>query len=85
MAAKLLVGKKITPHVDRHQSFHRSHRIHVPITTNPRVRFTIDGQSHQLKVGEAYEINKATGNSLSSSKTSAMDAPRNTLARQRHR
>ncbi len=57
MAAKLLAGKKITPHVDRHQSFHKGHRIHIPITTNPRVRFMIDGQPYQFKVGEAYEIN----------------------------
>ena len=57
MAAKLLAGKKITPHTDRHPSFHAGHRIHVPITTNPRVRFMIDGQPHQLKVGEAYELN----------------------------
>ena len=48
---------KITPHVDRHVSFHRGHRIHVPITTNPRVRFMIDGQPYQLQVGQAYELN----------------------------
>jgi hypothetical protein len=57
MAAKLLSGKKITPHIDHHVSFHRGHRIHVPITTNPRVRFMIDGQPYQLKVGQAYELN----------------------------
>jgi len=57
MAAKLLAGKKITPHVDRHVSFHRGHRIHVPITTNPRVRFMLDGRPYQFKVGQAYEIN----------------------------
>lgn len=57
MAAKLLSGGKITPHVDQHPSFHMGHRIHVPITTNPRVRFMIGGQPHQLKPGEAYEIN----------------------------
>jgi aspartyl/asparaginyl beta-hydroxylase (cupin superfamily) len=57
MAAKLLSGKKITPHVDRHVSFHRGHRIHVPITTNSRVRFMIDGRPYQLQVGQAYEIN----------------------------
>jgi hypothetical protein len=57
MAAKLLPGKKITPHVDRHVSFHRGHRIHVPITTNSRVRFMIDGRPYQFKVGQAYEIN----------------------------
>src|SRR5690606_4329951 len=55
MAAKLLAGGKITPHVDRHPSFHAGHRIHVPSTTNPRVRFMIDGRPYQFKVGEAYE------------------------------
>lgn len=57
MAAKLLAGGKITPHVDRHPSFHAGHRIHVPITTNPRVRFMIDGQPYQFEPGQAYEIN----------------------------
>jgi hypothetical protein len=57
MAAKLLVDGKITPHVDRHPSFHAGHRIHVPITTNSRVRFMIDGQPYQFKTGNAYEIN----------------------------
>jgi hypothetical protein len=57
MAAKLVAGGKITPHTDRHPSFHAGHRIHVPITTNPRVRFMIDGQPFQFQIGEAYEIN----------------------------
>jgi len=57
MAAKLLRGSVITPHTDKHPSFHVGHRIHVPITTNPRVRFMIDGKPYQFKVGEAYELN----------------------------
>ena len=57
MAAKLLAGGIINPHTDRHPSFHIGHRIHIPITTNPRVRFMIDGRPYQFKVGEAYEIN----------------------------
>jgi hypothetical protein len=57
MAAKLVAGGKITPHVDRHPSFHAGHRIHVPLTTNPRVRFMIDGQPYQFQPGQAYEIN----------------------------
>jgi aspartyl/asparaginyl beta-hydroxylase (cupin superfamily) len=57
MAAKLLSGGIINPHTDRHPSFHVGHRIHIPITTNPRVRFMIDGQPYQFKVGQAYEIN----------------------------
>jgi hypothetical protein len=64
MAAKLLAGGKITPHVDVHPSFHHGHRIHIPITTNPRVRFMIDGQPHQFKVGEAYEINNQNTHSV---------------------
>jgi hypothetical protein len=64
MAAKLVAGGKITPHVDRHPSFHHGHRIHVPISTNPRVRFMIDGQPYQLRVGEAYEINNQLTHSV---------------------
>ena len=44
MAAKLLAGMNIETHLDKHPSFHCGHRIHVPITTNPRVRFNISGQ-----------------------------------------
>lgn len=57
MAAKLKAGKTITPHTDKHPSFHHSHRIHVPITTNSKVRFMIDGRPHRFEVGRAYEIN----------------------------
>jgi hypothetical protein len=64
MAAKLIAGGKITPHVDKHPSFHRGHRIHVPITTNSRVRFMIDGRPYQFKVGEAYEINNQKTHSV---------------------
>jgi hypothetical protein len=57
MAAKLLSGGKIPPHRDSHPSFQYSHRIHVPITTNPRVRFIIDGKPYRFDVGQAYELN----------------------------
>ena len=57
MAAKLKAGGKITPHRDSHPSFHKGHRIHVPITTNRRVRFSIDGRPYRFEVGQAYEIN----------------------------
>ncbi|MBF8291931.1 MAG: hypothetical protein HW392_758 [Steroidobacteraceae bacterium] len=57
MAAKLLAGGRILPHRDSHPSFGAGHRIHVPIITNSRVRFMIDGRPFQLEVGQAYEIN----------------------------
>lgn len=64
MAARLMAGAVITPHRDSHPSFHHSHRIHVPVTTNPRVRFMIDGRPFQLKVGAAYEINNQKTHSV---------------------
>jgi quercetin dioxygenase-like cupin family protein len=64
MAAKLLAGGKIKPHRDVHPSFHRGHRIHVPIQTKPRVRFMIDGRPYKLQVGEAYEINNQKNHSV---------------------
>ena len=64
MAAKLLAGGKIAPHMDTHPSFHRGHRIHVPITTNPRVRFMVDGRPYRFQVGQAYEINNQKNHSV---------------------
>jgi len=64
MAAKLLAGGKIKPHQDSHPSFHCGHRIHVPITTNPRVRFMIDGRPYQFEVGQAYELNNQKQHSV---------------------
>ncbi|WP_405236399.1 aspartyl/asparaginyl beta-hydroxylase domain-containing protein [Lentisalinibacter orientalis] len=57
MAARLAAGARIDPHRDSHPSFHASHRIHIPVTTNPRVRFMIDGRPHRLEVGKVYELN----------------------------
>ncbi len=67
MAAKLVSRGRINPHFDSHATFRRSHRIHVPITTNPRVRFIIDGRPYRMEVGEAYEINNQKTHSVMNS------------------
>jgi hypothetical protein len=64
MAAKLMAGSVIAPHTDRHPSFHYGHRVHVPITTNSRVRFMIDGRPYHLDVGSAYELNNQKNHSV---------------------
>jgi hypothetical protein len=64
MAAKLVPGGIIRPHRDSHPSFHASHRIHIPITTNKRVRFMIDGRPYRFEVGQAYEINNQLTHSV---------------------
>ena len=64
MAAKLKAGGKIKPHRESHPSFHAGHRIHVPITTNRRVRFILDGKPYRFEVGQAYEINNQKNHSV---------------------
>ena len=64
IAARLKAGENIKAHSDIHQSFHCGHRIHVPITTNPKVWFTIDGRPFQFEVGQAYEINNQKQHSV---------------------
>ncbi len=64
MAARMPPGAVIRPHKDSHPSFHASHRIHVPLATNRRVRFTIDGRPYTFEVGKAYEINNQLTHSV---------------------
>jgi hypothetical protein len=56
VAAKLLSGGRIALHKDSHPSFAASHRIHIPLVTNPDVDFVIRGLSHHLDEGVAYEV-----------------------------
>jgi hypothetical protein len=57
-------GGVIKPHRDSHPSFHYGHRIHVPVVSNPRVRFMLDGRPYKLEVGQAYEINNQLTHSV---------------------
>lgn len=64
MAVRLSPGARITPHVDEHESLKISHRIHVPLITNPRVRFFIDGVPHRFAPGRAVEVNNQLSHSV---------------------
>ena len=64
MAAKLKSKGRINPHRDSLQSFKIGHRVHVPITTSPSVRFTISGKPYAFEVGNAYEINNQMKHSV---------------------
>ena len=64
MAARLEAGGIIKPHTDKHPSFHYGHRIHIPIYTNPRVRFMIDGRPQKMPIGRVYEINNQKQHSV---------------------
>jgi hypothetical protein len=62
--ARLAPSKMIKPHVDLHMSFSLAHRIHVPITTNAKVRFNIGGHPFQLQRGTIYEVNNLLQHSV---------------------
>jgi len=64
MAAKLKPGARIMPHIDHLPSFRAAHRIHVPLTDNPRVRFTVDGLPCPMRPGRAIEINNQRPHSV---------------------
>ena len=64
MAAKLVAGGIIKPHVDAHPSFRLAHRIHIPLTSSPRVRFMIEGKPYQFEVGNIYELNNQRQHSV---------------------
>lgn len=64
MAARLKAKGRINAHTDSLRSFHMGHRIHVPITSNSGVRYTISGKPYQFEVGNAYEINNQKKHSV---------------------
>lgn len=64
MAAKLKVQGRIRPHRDTLRSFHMGHRIHIPITSNEYVRFTIAGKPYSFEPGKAYELNNQLTHSV---------------------
>lgn len=57
MVANLVAGGSIDEHYDADPSFAVGHRIHVPLQTNPDVRFLIEGRRYVMEEGKAYEIN----------------------------
>jgi len=64
MAAKLKGHGRINAHRDALRSFHMGHRVHVPITSNSGVRYTISGKPYRFEVGNAYELNNQKKHSV---------------------
>jgi hypothetical protein len=57
MLARMPPGGEIKPHQDTNVAARWPHKIHVPLATNDRVAFWIDGVAYHLPVGEAFEVN----------------------------
>lgn len=57
MLARLKAGNSIDMHIDGRGSNLHTHKIHIPIQTNPQSIFLIGDDSKHLKKGVAYEVN----------------------------
>jgi len=54
---RLMPGGSIAAHQDKNFSLNHSHRVHIPIITNPKVTFTVGAETRHLREGEIIEIN----------------------------
>jgi hypothetical protein len=57
MLARMAAGGVIQPHRDANPAAKWPHKIHVPIRTNDKVTFFVDGIGYHLPEGEAAEVN----------------------------
>lgn len=61
---KLLPGGEISPHIDNLYSLSHAHRVHLPLTTNEGVEFTVGKSSIHMEVGELWEVNNRQSHSV---------------------
>lgn len=57
MLARLSAGSVIDRHIDGAGSNLVTHKVHVPLQSNPDALFYIGDQTRHLEVGRAYEVN----------------------------
>jgi hypothetical protein len=57
MLARMAPGGEIRPHKDANPAAKWPHKIHVPLLTNEKVNFFIEGTDYHLPEGEAVEVN----------------------------
>ena len=61
---RLKAGGEIPAHKDGNFSLAHAHRVHLPVITNPDVRFTVGKETRNLPVGTLYEINNRRTHSV---------------------
>lgn len=57
MLARMAPGGVIKPHRDANPAAKWPHKIHVPIQTNDKVVFFVEGIGYRMPEGEAFEVN----------------------------
>ena len=56
---RLVAGGTISPHTDFGFSLMHCHRVHIPLVTNPEVKFTVGERTIHMQEGELWEINNS--------------------------
>jgi hypothetical protein len=64
LIVKLKANTNIEPHVDNGYSLMTAKRTHIPIITNSKVTFTVNGETKYLKEGEIWEIDNSKVHSV---------------------
>ena len=57
MLARLEAGQVIDKHVDGGAANAYTHKIHVPLRTNPQAKLIVNDAEHHLAAGHAWEVN----------------------------
>ncbi len=57
MLARMAPEGVIHPHRDQNPAAKWPHKIHIPLLTNERVSFSVDGKDYHFPEGEAVEVN----------------------------
>lgn len=64
MLARLEAGQKIDRHVDGKGSHLLTHKIHVPLATNPDATMVVNDRALHMELGRAYEVNNIAPHSV---------------------
>jgi aspartyl/asparaginyl beta-hydroxylase (cupin superfamily) len=56
MLVSLIAGEAVLPHRDLSTILEESHRVHLPIVTDPAVMFTVGDETIHMPAGSIYEI-----------------------------
>jgi hypothetical protein len=67
LLVKLKANSNILPHFDKGDSLENCNRTHIAIITNPKVTFTVGGETKHLKEGEIWEIDNTKKHSVDNS------------------
>ena len=71
LLAELVPHGRIPPHQDMGSAVVLVHRLHLPVVTNPNVRFFVDGVPHYLDPGGVFEFDNTRSHAVDNASDSS--------------